>query len=830
MWQGAGGEAPKKAGAAVGSPDTRIAELPVREVGDIRFAGLCLSAKARMRIFCALLALLCGLVSRPLYGLFPAPSVLPIMWLLGALLSALIIGEPWCWILAPAGLFLGFLLAPPPVSLPEQIVLVLAVVASALTIAGMRRRSGLCIRPGMAPKEIAALSLMGGMAAWVTTCVWAVGYALVRKAFAPADLFAGALLRMGLSTLIWLPLFVAWICDPPRWPGLRRALHFSAMLLATAANSVIIYLSGSHDALAWTVLPLLVWAALAFHARGVTAFVALVAFIALYASTHGLGPFYPHNSRHVWEMEFFVATLSVTMLLLARLADKRQTEEAWQEARHAAEEASARYRAIFDQTQVGIARSTLDRRFFEANQPACAIAGRSREEMLALSPKDITLAADWEAMQQATKEMLEGRCASVEREERILTGDGQMRWVALNVSLVRSQAGEPVEFVSMVQDITARKKAEIALAESEARWRLAQELAGVGTWVFYEKVGTSYFSPLSQKHFGLRPDPAGSYGLAEIQAQLGSAFGVFDSEIQRAVRENATFDFRLAIGCAQNETRWIRVLGGYDPDGEDSRLLGLTMDITGQVEAEERLQSAREQVVRVSRLSAMGAMASTLAHELNQPLAAITSFCSAGHHLLTARKRDGDEKLAELLRDAAAQALRAGEIIRKMRRFTVTGEVSLNPESLDDILLRAIGLVRERSDSAGVRIHHEPCPGPALAMADRIQLEQVLINLVTNAVQATAGCEVREVLVSAAFDGDTVTVSVADSGVGIPPDVRDNLFEPFRTTKAKGLGLGLPICRTIIEAHGGRLWAEANSPRGSVFRFTLIAAEETEEA
>ena len=825
MWQGPG-RRPKRAGAAVGSPDTKIADPQVRTLGDIRVAGLRLTAGARMGIFCALLALVCGLVSRALSGLFPAPSVLPVMWLLGALLSALIIAEPWCWILAPAGLFPGFLLAPPPVSPPEQIALVLAVAAGALTIAAIRRWRGFSIRPGMAPKEIAAVSFTGCVAALVATCVWAAGYALVRKVFPPADVLAGALLRLGLSVLIWLPLFVAWICDAPRWPGFRRALLFSAMLLLTVFNSVVVYLSGSHDALAWTVLPLLVWAALAFHARGVTAFTVVVAFIALYATTHGQGPFYPHDARHVWEMEFFVATLSATMLLLARLADKRQTVEAWQEARHAAEAATARYRAIFDQTQVGIARSTLDRRFFEVNQPACAIAGRSREEMLSLGAKDITHAADWETMQQATREMLEGRRASVEREERIVTGDGQVRWVALNVSPVRNLAGEPVEFVSMVQDITARKKAEIALAESEARWRLAQELAGVGTWVFHEKTGASYFSPLSQKHFGLRPDPAGSYGRAEILARLGSASHMFDSEIRRAVRDMATFDFRLAVCGAGNGTRWIRVLGGYDPGDGDVRLLGLTMDITGQVEAEEGLQLAREQVVRVSRLSAMGAMASTLAHELNQPLAAITSFCSAGRHMLMAQGRAGDERLVELLQDAAAQALRAGEIIRKMRRFTVTGEVSLNPESLNEVLLKTVGLARQRSDSAGVRVDCEPCPGPARVMADRIQLEQVLTNLLINAVQATAGCELREVLVSAAPDGDTVTVSVADSGVGIPPDVRENLFEPFRTSKEKGLGLGLPICRTIIEAHGGKLWAEANVPRGSIFRFTLVRAAE----
>ncbi len=286
----------------------------------------------------------------------------------------------------------------------------------------------------------------------------------------------------------------------------------------------------------------------------------------------------------------------------------------------------------------------------------------------------------------------------------------------------------------------------------------------------------------------------------------------------------SNFDFNLPIPSGENKMRWIRVLGGYDRAHDDSLLLGLTMDVTAQVEAEARLAAARDRVLRVSRLSAMGSMASTLAHELNQPLAAIANFSAACRNMLLGPARPSDEKIVDLLDRTAAQAKRAGEVIRKMRQFTVTGELVLQPENLGDILLSASEMVRERRDCAGVRIVCEPDPALPRVMADRLQLEQVLNNLIANGAQATAGCAVREVLVTAGCDGDCVVVSVADSGVGIPDDVRENLFEPFRTTKEKGLGLGLPICRTIVEAHGGKLWAQANAPQGTIFHFTLTRA------
>jgi len=763
--------------------------------------------------------------------------VLPAMWVLGALISAFIVGETAFWWLAPIALFAGFLPNPPPVSLPEQLALVIAVGAGGLANAGARKQLAPDIRPGMTPQQIADVSVLGFLAALITACVWAIGYAAVRKDFPSPGVFAGALLRLSLSVLIWLPLFVAWVSDPPRWRGLRRTLHFLLVIALTTASSVVVYLSGSHEALAWTVLPLVVWAALAFRARGVTAAVAIVSSIALYATTHGLGVFHPHDLLHVLMMEVFVATLSATTLILARLADRRSSEEARQEAldqlveaRLTAEEATARYRAVFDQTQVGIARSTLERRFFEVNRPACVIAGRSREEMLAIGPKDITLPADWAAMQQATEEMLANKRMSIEREERIVTGEGLTRWVRLNVSLVRGQNGKPLEFVTVVQDITPRKTAEFALAESEARWRLAQEVAGVGTWEFHEKKGTSYFSAISQAHFGLQPRAGGLYLFADVREQLGATFQAFNEEFLRAVTGRSNFDFRLPIlpgrDSGEDKVRWIRVLGGYDMAHDDGPLLGLTMDVTEQMEAEARLEAARDQVLRVSRLSAMGSMASTLAHELNQPLAAIANFSAAGRNMLLGPPRHSDEKLIDLLERTGAQAKRAGEVIRKMRQFTVTGELVLQPENLGDILLSASELVRERRDCAGVRIGCEPDSALPQVMADRTQLEQVLTNLIANGAQATAGCGSREVLVTAQSDGEWIVVSVADSGVGIPADMHENLFEPFRTTKEKGLGLGLPICRTIVEAHGGKLWAQANEPRGTVFRFTLARANE----
>ena len=251
--------------------------------------------------------------------------------------------------------------------------------------------------------------------------------------------------------------------------------------------------------------------------------------------------------------------------------------------------------------------------------------------------------------------------------------------------------------------------------------------------------------------------------------------------------------------------------------------------VTDAVEARERLRAAQVQLMRVSRLSAMGAMASTLAHELNQPLTAISNFCSAARHLVRSGVLNA-EKLADLMDRSAQQALRAGEIIRKMRDFTVSGDLDLNAEPLDDIIAAACDALRARLAHAEVRIDRVQMHGTLLVMADRIQLEQVIGNLLLNAAEATEGQSVRKIAITTMREGGKVAISVHDNGPGIGQEVAATLFEPFCTTKEHGTGLGLPICRTIIEAHGGKIGIDMTNAKGALFRLTLLSADAAEKA
>jgi C4-dicarboxylate-specific signal transduction histidine kinase len=217
----------------------------------------------------------------------------------------------------------------------------------------------------------------------------------------------------------------------------------------------------------------------------------------------------------------------------------------------------------------------------------------------------------------------------------------------------------------------------------------------------------------------------------------------------------------------------------------------------------------------------MGAMASTLAHELNQPLTAITNFAAASQRLLEIDDPARHDVPMGLLRRLGDEALRAGGIIRKMRAFTIRGEIVREPHDVRDIIDNAVAIVRARSGAEGVCISCHVAPDVQNASVDYLQIEQVLCNLLMNAVEATQECAERRVDLDAIVEAGQLLITVTDTGIGLSPDLLGNLFEPFRTTKENGTGLGLPICRTIVEAHGGRLWAEQSTDSGAVLKMSI---------
>jgi len=257
-------------------------------------------------------------------------------------------------------------------------------------------------------------------------------------------------------------------------------------------------------------------------------------------------------------------------------------------------------------------------------------------------------------------------------------------------------------------------------------------------------------------------------------------------------------------------------------------------DVSRRHEAEERQRQQDEKLQRTSRLVTMGEMASSLAHELNQPLTAIANYCMG----LSARIRSRDaaglpvdiDELLEMLRKASAQAERAGMVIRRIRDFVKRSEPERRACRVETIVADAVGLADIDAQRQGVTIDLRIEPGLPPLHADPILIEQVLLNLLKNGIDAMRGAPRRRLGLAVARRGPNVEFAVTDAGTGLAPEVHAKLFEPFFTTKAEGMGMGLNICRSIVESHQGRLWAETNETGGCTFRFTVPLEQPAEVA
>jgi len=271
-------------------------------------------------------------------------------------------------------------------------------------------------------------------------------------------------------------------------------------------------------------------------------------------------------------------------------------------------------------------------------------------------------------------------------------------------------------------------------------------------------------------------------------------------------QDGSTFPMELSVGEAKQTGRRL--------------FTGFVRDLTERQQAERRLHELQDGLLHVARVRSMGQMAATLAHELNQPLTATSNYVRAALRLLGTDSPDL-ARIRQAMAHAVAQTERSGEIIRRLRAFVARGEVARQPENLATLIEEACALALIGAKERGVTVLIDLDPDLPDAAVDRVQIQQVLINLIRNALEAMEGCPVRELRIAAGTQPAAVLIRISDTGGGIPAEIGSRLFQPFITTKAEGMGIGLSICRTIVEAHGGRLWVETNPAGGCAFHFTL---------
>ena len=403
----------------------------------------------------------------------------------------------------------------------------------------------------------------------------------------------------------------------------------------------------------------------------------------------------------------------------------------------------------------------------------------------------------------------------------------------MDLSVGEARDGAEPIFVGIIRDITDRKAAELAQRESELRLRSILDTVPDAIVVIDAQGMIQSFSPAAERLFGYdSQEVAGRNVNILMPTPYREAHdGYLDRYIRTGERRIIGIG-RVVVGSRKNgETFPMELQIGEFAFAGSRYFTGFVRDLTERQEAERRIQDLQAELLHASRLSVMGQMASTMAHELNQPLTAVMNYLEAGRQLI-ATGMGGPERVSEMMEKAIAQAQRAGEVIRQLRGFVSKGESERRIQNLNQLVEEALALAlvgaRQRGVRASLELDHSLPP----VLVDHVQIQQVVLNLVRNAVEAMEEVERRELTIGtrAIPEQGMAEVIVADTGPGIAPELADRLFQPFVTTKATGMGLGLSICREIVEAHHGRLSAAQKSSGGTVFRVTLPIASPEEAA
>ena len=622
----------------------------------------------------------------------------------------------------------------------------------------------------------------------------------------------------GIAALILIPAIVMiwdWLrsrpSGVPAWRVAEFVLVFAGLVAAHSVVQYVDHTAALNVALAlYAPAPFLLWATVRFGGAGLSLALLCTTLLTVSSALQG-GAFAGSTpGEAIVGVQLFLSTMAVPLILIAGLLEQNRAEHrSLVEMEH---QNSATLRALPDLMFLQSRDGVYLKHFAPSNSQLLV----SPEFFLGKNMRDI-LPPDVAALfEPAFRTVTPDEPSVVEYSLEINRELRQYeaRLIGLDDDRV----------LSIVRDITARRRSDDALLEAQRRYALATAAGGIGVWHLDLKTGTL------QVEGGLRS--LLGYAEPEVDDRISSWAALVVPDDMADVRarlatfsdgSSRVFETECRLIAKDGSVRWIlgRASIADWAGGSLNRVTGTYTDITDRKEAEDALKHANDAMVRMGRVTALSELTASIAHELNQPLAAIATNANTCLRWMDSAASDDD--LRGALKDLVADSRRAGQIVRRTREMFANRSVSRAPTDLNGVIRNVVDLVRTRLRDASVQLELELDDSLPEIEADKVQVQQVVMNLVLNAVDAMLEAQTRPRILSmqSRASDSGVLVHVRDTGSGLSAPAAEQVFEPFYTTKTDGIGIGLAISRSIVEAHGGSIWASAKTGQGTTFSFTL---------
>jgi PAS domain S-box-containing protein len=507
------------------------------------------------------------------------------------------------------------------------------------------------------------------------------------------------------------------------------------------------------------------------------------------------------------------------------IEDRKRAEDALRRSEAALRERERELRQLIDVIAQHVIVLAPDGSFIYVNQVALEYTGLTLEASLAKdAPAKIFHPDDLEeVLGERQRAISDG--APLEAEARIRGKDGKYRWFLIRINPLRDEQGHILRWYGTRTDIEDRKQAEEALRRSQAYLTEAQTLSHTGSFGWNVSSGEVSWSDETFRIFEW--DPATFRPLVDSIVQRIHPEDVerVQQEFDRAAEDGMGVDLEHRLRMPDGSVKHVHVFAhGVRNSSGQVEFVGAVMDVTASKQAQEALRQAQATLAHFTRVTTLGEMAASIAHEVNQP---ITATITNSNTCLRWLARDPPD--LEEAREAAARsvkdATRAADIIKRIRLLFKKGEPHQEPVDVNGVIGEIIALLRNEADRYSVSIRTDLAADLPKVRVDPVQLQQVLMNVMLNGIEAMKDVDAaRELTIkSEQADSSRLRISISDTGVGLTPEQADEMFNAFFTTKPHGTGMGLAISRSIIESHGGRLWATANCGRGATFHFTLAS-------